>query len=109
MATAQGVRWATLKLPTPGSGLDDEDRYAIGGCVLSADSIADPGYTFDQFRMSVSGQTMLKPGTQDVAWRAALVNADWPTQGGSGFTNAGRFYLGTAIQIPDGVFTPIYR
>ncbi len=104
MATAEGFRWAVAKLPTPGSGLDDEDRYAIGGAVLSANLIA--ALPFDQFRMAISAITMVKPGTQDVAWRAALVNCDWPTQGGSGFTATKRYYLAGAVMLPDGALTP---
>jgi len=42
MATAKGVRFATARLPTPGTGLDAEDRYAIGGTLLSANSISLP-------------------------------------------------------------------
>ena len=48
MATGAGLRYAIAGMPTPGSGLDDQDRYAIGGVVLPANSITFPaiGSTF---------------------------------------------------------------
>jgi hypothetical protein len=33
----QGFRFAVVRLPTPGTGLDDQDRYALGSGVVTGD------------------------------------------------------------------------
>ena len=40
--TATGYRFATLRLPTPGAGLDDQDRYALASGVV----VGDPNKKF---------------------------------------------------------------
>lgn len=49
MATGYGLRFAHLRLPTPGSGFDDQDRYALLGVTQPANSITPPaiGGDFD--------------------------------------------------------------
>ena len=105
MATAQGVRFAALRLPTPGSGLDDQDRYAIGGVVLPANSISLPEIGPDaDFRFSVC--RIPTPGDGlDVSDRRTLAGVVSPLDHTAHeFGISKRFYLAGCYKQPDGVF-----
>lgn len=67
MATAQGVRFAVAGLPTPGSGLDDQDRYAVGSVVLPANSITPPtiGADFESKQRGAVGGVILPDSVLD--------------------------------------------
>ncbi len=115
MATAAGLRFAIAGLPTPGSGLDDQDRHAIAGVVQPANSITQPaiGGSFsskqraaiagiqlpdnqhdEQDRHHIAGviQPSLSNLNISAQQRAFLAGIPgWP--GGSGFTSNDRAHV----------------
>ena len=82
MATAAGFRSALLKLPTPGSGLDDEDRYALGGCPLAAGATGtDPviGSTLASKQRGAVGHVILPDDSlNDVQARYHIARVIYP-------------------------------
>jgi hypothetical protein len=72
VATEQGLRFALGGLPTPGDGLDDQDRYALAGIYLS------------------TGGTIVESSTYAQGWRFALAGLTTP---GDAFDTQDRFGL----------------
>lgn len=82
MATAQGFRYSLVRLPTPGSGLDDQDRYAIGGCPLPANSITPPTIGGDfgsKQRAAIAGMIVPDNALNDQQDRYHLAGVIQPT------------------------------
>lgn len=67
MATAAGFRYALLRIPTPGSGFDDQDRYALMGIAQPANSITPPtiGADFDSKQRAARMRIVFPDSTLD--------------------------------------------
>lgn len=107
MATEQGVRFALAGLPTPGSGLDEQDRYAIGGVVLSFNASPPPpiGADFASKQRAANAGVILPDGALDEQDRYNIAGVIQPAEG-TVIDASKRFFLGGAVLQPQDGFTP---